>query len=143
MRDAWFLAGDCRPVRFSLFNRFISHQTVFFSHNKSAVSAFQPTYKLKRTGPASLLRLEPRQQPAGSGSMIISLYSKKRGKPTRVYRRSIDFPHDSIQFGVSIIHVAFRLLLLLLKLKMYQLSYYSSNTLTFLLNATPALARNL
>ncbi|KAK8459574.1 hypothetical protein SEVIR_2G165320v4 [Setaria viridis] len=33
------------------FSRLISHQTVFFSHNKSAVSTFQPAYKLKRTGP--------------------------------------------------------------------------------------------
>lgn len=40
-----------QPVRFSLFSRFISHQIVFSSQNKSAVSAFQPTYKLKRTGP--------------------------------------------------------------------------------------------
>nr|TKW28673.1 hypothetical protein SEVIR_3G344400v2 [Setaria viridis] len=39
-----------RPVRFSLFSRLISHQTVFSSHNKSAVSAFQPAYKLKRLG---------------------------------------------------------------------------------------------
>nr|XP_034585833.1 uncharacterized protein LOC117848512 [Setaria viridis] len=39
-----------QPVRFSLFSRLISHQTVFFSHNKSTVSTFQPAYKLKLTG---------------------------------------------------------------------------------------------
>ncbi|MFS9531792.1 hypothetical protein Q6247_26960, partial [Klebsiella pneumoniae] len=39
-----------RSVRFSLFDWLISHQTVFFSHNKSVVSAFQPAYKLKRIG---------------------------------------------------------------------------------------------
>lgn len=35
-----------QPVRFSLFSRFISHQIVFSSQNKSAVSAFQPTYNI-------------------------------------------------------------------------------------------------
>lgn len=44
-----------QPVRFSLFSRFISHQIVFSSQNKSAVSAFQPTYKLKRTGEQTLI----------------------------------------------------------------------------------------
>nr|TKW31371.1 hypothetical protein SEVIR_2G101150v2 [Setaria viridis] len=34
----------------SLFSRLIGHQTVFFSHNKSAVSSFQPAYKFSRTG---------------------------------------------------------------------------------------------
>lgn len=33
----------------------ISHRTVFFSHNKLAVSTFQPVYKLKRTGPITTL----------------------------------------------------------------------------------------